>query len=184
MPSLPAECRVITSREGIKREDQPLLQIVTKSSKYVETAIRWLSVNSDKITAGRNIAEEDLLELYKILQANISFLQGEYTAVLVKSQFDQDTSKLFKSLEKNNAAFNEQSLANLRAAAEISAARSRSQVSNRGGSHFYGSYSGRGRGYSNRGRNQSDMFYRLANRDIPHNRSNWDTTNTSSTNDV
>jgi hypothetical protein len=40
VPSLPPQYHVITAREGIKREDQSLLQVISKAAKYTATAFR------------------------------------------------------------------------------------------------------------------------------------------------
>ena len=64
----------------------------------------------------------------------------------MKGRFDNTTSQLFRSLQKNNSGFDEESLHNVRVAAELSSISNRFQSSPqpRGG-HKSGSR-GRGRG--------------------------------------
>ena len=50
----------------------------------------------------------------------MAFLQAEYSAFVVNSTFNAETSRLFRSFENNASAFSESSLRNIRVAAELS----------------------------------------------------------------
>ena len=81
---LPAELKVRTSRQGINREAQPALNIVTKTAKYAETTVKCLSC----LRPGATITGAQLDQLLQIQVAQIHFLQDEFAGLLVQSQFD------------------------------------------------------------------------------------------------
>jgi hypothetical protein len=62
----------------------------------------------------------NLQPVVETLDANIRYLQDEFAALLVKGRFDQTTAQYFRSLQRNNSAFDSQSLQNVRIAAELS----------------------------------------------------------------
>ena len=113
---LPNELRLIDSKAGIPKEAQPTLAIISKSARFVETALKIVSDS-----------EFEVDDLFTVLKANINFLQSEYTALIVEGQFDQETAKLYKCLEKNSAMFSDEALGHLRVAAEISTAKNRAR---------------------------------------------------------
>ena len=61
-------------------------------------------------------------ELCTVQLAHVRFLQEEYAGLIVQGQYGKDTSRVFKSLQKNTSAFNPAQLEHLRAAVAISAA--------------------------------------------------------------
>jgi hypothetical protein len=145
---LPNEIRLLESKTGIKRNDQPHLQSVTKGARYTETCLKLIS------TFDTRVDKTDLQQLYNVLVAQINFFQTEYAALVVKGQFDQTTASLFKCLEKNTPALSGTSLDNLKTAAEIAAAASRSRP---GGEQSYRQYQqrnsyNRGYNFNRRGR--------------------------------
>ena len=144
---LPGQLKVNDSRQGIKRSEQTAVNIVSKGSRYTETALRWLlSVDRSQVSV------QDLDRLLVILTAQVNFFQTEFAGLLVQSSFDSGTSRLFKVLEKNTCVFSDESLGNLRRAAEIQAHQNLlSQTSQQQG--YY-----RGRGYGwNRGRDRGSF---------------------------
>ena len=62
----------------------------------------------------------NLQPVVETLDANIRYLQDEFAALLVKGRFDQTTAQYFRSLQRNNSAFDSQSLQNVRITAELS----------------------------------------------------------------
>lgn len=151
---LPTQYKLHDSRSGIKREDQPVLNVVGKCGRYIETALKLMSEADE----GKEV---DLGSLLIVLVANLKFLQDEYAALLVKGRFDSNTSQLFRSLQKNNSGFDEHSLQNVRVAAELSSIATRFQptYNQRGG--FRGGYRGRGRG------GDRDIFHSLRGTSFP-----------------
>ena len=117
---LPTHLKLHDSRSGIKREDQPVLNVVGKCGRYIETALKLVSETDE----GKPV---DIGQLTIVLVANIKFLQDEFAALLVKGRFDNTTSQLFRSLQKNNSGFDEESLHNVRVAAELSSISNRFQ---------------------------------------------------------
>lgn len=152
---LPTQLKLHDSRSGIKREDQPVLNVVGKCGRYIETALKLISEGDE----GNRV---DIGQIAIVLVANLRFLQDEFAALLVKGRFDNNTSQLFRSLQKNNSGFDEQSLHNVRVAAELSSIANRFQPTsqNRGG--YRGGYRGRGRDRTNR-----DVFPSLRGSSFP-----------------
>jgi hypothetical protein len=168
---LPDELRVYDSKTGIARDNHPAVNILSKCARYCETALKQLSIIVTKHESRVEIDSGDLQKLFTVLQAQIVHLQGEYAGLLVKSKFDDQTANLFKCLEKNQSAFTEQSLQNLRCAAEITAASSRNSASSRGrGNPNYFNRGPRGRGRGNSG--FQDNYQQFTNRDFPSRRYN------------
>ena len=162
---LPADQKLNDSRVGINRAEQPLYNVVSKCGRYIETAIKWVGIQEPG-----KVSQEDLVTLHNILLANLRYLQSEYQALLVQSQFDKDTSRFFRSLQKDNNNFSETALRNLRAAVEVSSLRGRPAAADRG---FYRGNSPRGRGFyrGNSPRNfntnyRSDPFNHLSQRNV------------------
>ena len=76
---LPTHLKLHDSRSGIKRIDQPVLNVVGKCGRYIETALKLIS-DSDE---GKEI---DVGQIAVVLVANLNFLQDEFAALLVKGQ--------------------------------------------------------------------------------------------------
>ena len=150
---LPADQKLNDSRTGINRSEQPLYNVVAKCGRYVETALKWVGTQEPG-----EVSEESLIALHTILLANLRYLQSEYQAILVQSQFDKDTSRFFRSLQRDNNNFSNTALQNLRAAVEVTGLRGRQPNVDR---PWRGGYSNRGRGYRGGGpRNYSNYGYR------------------------
>lgn len=156
---LPNNVRVFDSKSGIKKDCQPTLSVVSKCARYSETAIKQLLVLIGDCEAGRVVNSDQLQTLFTILQAEVCYLQGECSALIVRSSFDTDTAAIFKWFEGNHGALNERSMTNLQRAAEITAAAGRGLAQS-------SSYT-RGRGRGGRGRFNRD--YHQFNRDVYQN---------------
>ena len=116
--TLPNCYKLHDSRTGIKREDQPVFNVLSKCGRYVETIVKLLSeVDEDKPL--------DLEPITTVLRANIEYLQDEYSALLVKGKFDSNTANLFRALSRGNSGFTQRNLENVRVAAELSSIHSR-----------------------------------------------------------
>jgi hypothetical protein len=157
---LAADLKVSDSRQGVKREDTPHANVIGKCAKFAETSMKLL-IQADKkpLTAAAN--EEFLYKLYAVQLAQIRYLQEEHASIIVQGQFDKDTARLFRALQRNTAEFPPTAVATLQHAAAISAARQQYQprrpFRGRGSSYF------RGRG--GRGRDSYSQFVR---RDVDH----------------
>ena len=62
-----------------------------------------------------------LLKLFTIFHSQIHFLQSEYSTQVVKSTFDEETRRLFRSFQNNTNVFSDSSLSNMKLATELSA---------------------------------------------------------------
>lgn len=154
---LPADQKLCESRAGINRSEQPVLNIISKCGRYVETALKWVGIQEP-----RQVTQNDLLMLHTVLLANLRYLQSEYQSLLVTSNFDRETSRFFRTLQKDSSHFSDESLKNLRAAVEVASLRGRQRGSNfRGG--YRGGYRGHNRGHNSRGH---DQFHHFANRGV------------------
>ena len=139
------------SANGIKTECRPVLKVISKSARFAETGLKVLASIQDS-----DPSSEGLSELFTIFHAQINFLQAEYSNIVVRSTFDEDTGRIFRQFENNSQALSERSLANIRVAAEISSLQQRHQrpqrSSGRGDTGFFNRSRGGHRGVpSNRG---------------------------------
>ena len=129
---LPAELCLKQSKQGVSRENQTTYNLITRSAKYTETSVKLLSTLKEG-----EVSEVDLQNLFTVQLAHTRYLQDELASIIVQSQFDPTTTKLFRSLQRNSSVFTPEALENLRRAAAISAAkpnlqqqRGRGRVSN------------------------------------------------------
>ncbi|KAH3817145.1 hypothetical protein DPMN_118673 [Dreissena polymorpha] len=115
---LPPHMKLHDSRTGITREDQPVLNILSKSGRYVDTILKLLS----RAQEGEDL---DLDPIVSVLLAHIQYLQEEFTACLVKGKIDDSTAQLFRALQKGTSGFTDSCLQNVRVAAELSSVANR-----------------------------------------------------------
>ncbi len=149
---LPADLKVPDSKQGIKREDQQHSAVVAKCARYAETTLKLLFQAGEPA----NVTEDTLIRLYHVQLAQVRYLQEEHASLIVQGQFDRNTARLYRTLQRNTSAFNEESLATLRNATTIAAAYRPPRFSNN---------QGRGRGSYSRG--YQGGRYNFNRRDIP-----------------
>lgn len=159
--TLPSHLKVNDSTRGIKNEFKPTLNILSKCARYAETGLKVLGSNPAPDT-------ELLEKLFTVLSAQISFLQAEYSNLVVRSTFNEETSRLFRSFENNTGAFSQTALNNVRIAAELASytnqtsQQRQSSRSNRGRPNSFYNYRGRGRfntsSFNFSGRDRSSQF--------------------------
>ncbi|CAH1790965.1 unnamed protein product, partial [Owenia fusiformis] len=111
--------KLLESRTGIKRADQDIVTILGKLARYTEVAFKWLYTQDPSNGAG----PLELQQLFTILSAQMNCFQSEYTALVVNNTCDDDTSKLYKALQRNPQMFNDESRLNLHTAANIASRR-------------------------------------------------------------
>ena len=78
-----------------------------------------------------NINKSDIEKLFIFLNAQCEYLKSEYASPVVKSNFNDTTSRHFRSFKNNSAAFSDDSLRNVRIAAELAAVQNRFSPNNR-----------------------------------------------------
>jgi hypothetical protein len=147
---LPSDCVINKSALGISRELKTAHTIITQASKYTETNLKLLLNYLDQPAVGA----EELSKIFTVQYAQLRYLQDELAALIVQGQFDQGTSKLFKSLQKNTSAFTPEALENLRSAAAIAATQAQVPRGRGGGRSRF-----RGRGGLYRGGSNPDYFH-------------------------
>ena len=108
---LPPFLTLQESRQGVKREDLPLFNILTKCARHAETTLKLCA----------NTEGDSHEEVFNVMYSLIKFLQDEYAALVVGSTFDTNVSKVFRSLQKNTG-FTPEQMEHLRSAATIAAA--------------------------------------------------------------
>ena len=123
--TLPQNLKVYDSSTGIKNECRPALKVIQKTARYAETALKVLASLESPTPTTLSYDNKDINNLYCVLAAQINFLQSEFSSILVKSNFNDETSRIFRSLEASNTSFSQQSLNNLRVSAELAAVSSR-----------------------------------------------------------
>lgn len=116
---LPPELKLNESKQGIKREDQQTLNVLSRTARYAETTLKLLSTFDD-IPFNESV-DNKLAQIVKIQQAQICYLRDEYASLIVQSKFDKATSQTFRALQKNTSGLNAQALQNLKLASAISA---------------------------------------------------------------
>ena len=150
---LPSSLQVPTDKTGVRRSDQPLLNLITKVAKYAETGLKIIQTPLHSDTSAK------LQDLLTTLSALVQLLQEEHAAVVVQGTFDDNVAKFFRTLQRSSG-FNQEALENLRAAASIASVyrpQRRGQANGyQGGRGQGGQYQQRGafrgrRGFSGRG---------------------------------
>ena len=117
---LPSFLKVNDSPAGIKQENKSALCILSKSAWYSETGLKLLSF--EKTNNCYSLSEEDMNAVYCCFASCCNFLQAEYANMVVRCNFDEETSRIFNNLENNTSVFSDQSLQNIRIAAELAVA--------------------------------------------------------------
>ena len=119
---LPQHLVVGDSRAGIGRGDLAKFNTIQRCARYQETLLKIIS------TSEESSATATLANLTPVILAQLRYLQEEYTNLIVSSQFDEGTAKLFQTLQQNPASFPENALENLQRAVTIAGARPPRQV--------------------------------------------------------
>ena len=159
---LPAQFRLNTERTGVRRDDQPKLNIIASCAKYSETLLK-IAATSDSQSL------DDLKqEIYIAAAAQHKYLQSEYSAVLVDGSFDPQVSKFYRQLRKNTSAFDSDSLSDLKDAIAVCSQYKPPEQPTRGRGRGFSQGRGRFRGGFNRGYQSGDVYNRLAQ--IPNHR--------------
>ena len=129
--SIPDDFKLNESPAGIKQELKPCLKVISKTARHSETGLKLLATITDpdnEIGNGSfNLTTAQAQDLFTVFASQSQFLQSEYTSLVVKSTFNAETSRIFRSFENNSSAFTESSLRNVRIAAELSAFSDRHQ---------------------------------------------------------
>ncbi len=79
---LPSDLKLNETRRGVRACDKPHFNTLTRSARYVETALKVIASVDD------NATPDQLSQLFTILKAHIAYLQDEHAAVVVQGQFD------------------------------------------------------------------------------------------------
>jgi len=145
---------------------------LSKSSRYVETALKVIKLCYKDIEEKGSVGAQYIDQIATVLKAQIDHNQKEYQAVLVAAQFDPDTAKVFRTLQKNSACFTADGVNQLKVAAELAAIKGQNSAQNhtRSGQwqrpQFYGNSRGRGRGFGYQ--NYRRQRYQGHGRDVFH----------------
>ena len=143
---LPPNLTLQESRQGVKREDLPLFNVLAKCARYTETTMKLCArVEGD--------SHEDV---FNCMYAMIKYIQDEYAALIVNSTFDPNVSRVFRSLQRNTG-FTAETMEHLRSATTIASAyrpqppaRARGRGGGRHGFQFRDQFS-QARGFPKRG---------------------------------
>ena len=174
---LEPESKLHIERTGFRGEEARKLTVVHNCTKYSETILKIISA-SPSDTLDKTQTEEIAI----CATAQQSYLQGVYANLVVHSNFDAQTAKLFSQLQKNTSAFPPSLLPTLQSAASISAASNppgnqrRDNQSSSGRNNNYNRNGGynRGNNYNNYGnRNRNNYQYNRGGRDPYHTNSSF-----------
>ena len=153
---LPQELTLPESgKTGIKRADQPMLNVISKSAKHVETAFKVLK------SADNTNPDQTFEDLFTVLYDLMQFLQEEQASVIVNSTFDPTVGRFFRALQRGGS-FTPAAIENLRSAASIAAVYRPSTSSTQRGR----GQGGRGGSYFNQ-RGRGDLFQNASSRQFP-----------------
>ena len=156
---LPQELTLPDSgKTGIKRTDQPMMNVISKSAKHIETAFKVLK-SADDTNTGQTFED-----LFTVLYALMQFLQEEQASLVVNSTFDPTVGRFFRALQRGGS-FTPAAIDNLRSAASIAAMYRPSASSTQRGR-------GRGSSFFNQ-RGRGDIFHNASSRQF-HGRSQRD----------
>jgi hypothetical protein len=161
---LPSDLKVSDTRQGIKLDDQGHSAVVNKCARFAETTLKLLW----QIDNANNMTQEYMQQLYLIQLAQIRYLQEEHAGLIVQGQFDRDTARLFRALQRNSSGFTPESVTTLQHAATITASVRQAQPQ-RGNT--------RGRPYSRGSWRPRNNYSSFSNRDIPFRRQDTSTQN-------
>ena len=123
--STPNQYKVQDSATGIKQDCKPVLKVVTKCERFAKTGIKIMQQMRDNHGNVVSINKSDLEKLFLVFNAQCEYLKSEYASLVVKSNFNDETPRLLRSFENNSAAFSDESLRNVRIAAELAAVQNR-----------------------------------------------------------
>ena len=106
---LPPGLKVSDSRAGLKRDCQTAFNSAQRCARYSEVTLKILST----------LPENDgvVRDLITIQAAQLKYLTDECCAMLVSGNFNDQTSKIFRTLQHNTAFADSENLSTLRSAA-------------------------------------------------------------------
>ena len=99
---IPSELRLNDSRghSGIRKNDQPTANIISKCAYFCETALKLLGTLSTD-----TVSETNLQDLHTILHAQIEYLQDEYSTLFIQGTFPADcVTRFYKNFNKGTSA--------------------------------------------------------------------------------
>lgn len=133
---LPPDSKVCESQQGIKADCKSTLKVISRSARFAETGLKLMSrFCQDDQSGNFIISPADMDKLYIIFQAQVNYLQAEYSGLVVRSTFDEETSRLFRAFQNNSQAFSERSLNHVRLAAELTSISTRHSSNARSAGH-------------------------------------------------
>ena len=102
---------------------------MSKCARFAETGLKVLTTLPDeRDSSSVSVRREDLESIFVVFAAQINFLQSEYAGLVVKSTFNDETPRIFRSFENNASSFSRQSLQNVRIAAELASIHGRTNT--------------------------------------------------------
>lgn len=116
---LDPELKLTYSPHGIKAEQKPTYEVVTRAAQYPETTLKLLS----NVTVGDTITEDLLSSLFIVQEAQLRWLQEEVGNLVVASDFGPQsrTTRWFRLFSRNTSALSDTQINALGNAAQIAA---------------------------------------------------------------
>ena len=93
--SIPVQYKVQDSATGIKQDCKPVLKVVTKCARFAETGMKIMLQMPDNDGDVVSINKSDLQKPFIVFNAQCEYLKSEYASLVVKSNFNDETSRLF-----------------------------------------------------------------------------------------
>ena len=105
------------------RQITPSLCKQSQRHGYIMTKIMLQMPDDDGDVVSINKSDPE--KLFIVFNAQCEYLKLEYASLVVKSNCNDETSRLFRSFKNNSAAFSDDSLRNVRIAVELAAVQNR-----------------------------------------------------------
>ena len=126
---VPHNFKVNGTTAGIKQDCRGTLRVMSKCARFAETGLKVLTTLPDeRDSSSVSVRREDLESIFVVFAAQINFLQSEYAGLVVKSTFNDETPRIFRSFENNASSFSRQSLPNVRIAVELASIHGRTNT--------------------------------------------------------
>ena len=107
--------KVNDSAKVIGKDSKSALDVVSKCARYAETGLKAIASLQPEREDEQTITlqKDEIQKLFTIFSAQVNFQQAVYANLVVKSTFDDEASRIFRSFENNTGAFTDRSLQNI-----------------------------------------------------------------------
>ncbi len=124
---LPNDLKLHDTCQGIQAKDRELAAILSKFGRFTETNLKLIADFNSHKTGIPEEAQDMIRGLCVSFCAQLKYCQDEYAGVVVSGQFGGETKQVFRVLQRNTSAFNDDSLQTLKTAVALTGNLGRAQ---------------------------------------------------------